>query len=254
MAVYAANWFWMENRVETGSRFPYTQNDTKFILWEDTGMSPKLSDERKERRRQQILEAAKRVFAEKGFGAATLKDIIEEAGMSRGWIYLYYPTKEEIFEALLDHQDADHERYLAGLEASSTSVWELISASYSMRLNEWASSSDRGLMPAFYEYFLVGWRDEARRELLRRRYEKGIVQFAGLLQTGIDRGEFNPVLGVLDISRLAASFQEGIVTHTYAVGAAKANSPMQIEALLDYLKSLLRPATDSRRPSREETL
>ena len=66
----------------------------------------------------QIL-AAKRVFVEKGYGAVTLKDIVEETGMSRGWIYLYFQSKDEIFKALLDHQDAQHERYLEELVVSS---------------------------------------------------------------------------------------------------------------------------------------
>ena len=82
-------------------------------------MSPKLTDDRKEQRSLQILEAAKRVFVEKGYGAVTLKDIVEETGMSRGWIYLYFQSKDEIFEALLDHQDAQHERYLEELVVSS---------------------------------------------------------------------------------------------------------------------------------------
>ncbi|MGG1311241.1 MULTISPECIES: helix-turn-helix domain-containing protein [Cohnella] len=55
----------------------------------------------------QILEAAERVFTRKGYEPATIKDIVEEANMSRGWIYLYYQTKEEIFEDLMEKIDQD---------------------------------------------------------------------------------------------------------------------------------------------------
>ncbi|ASS65420.2 MULTISPECIES: TetR family transcriptional regulator [unclassified Paenibacillus] len=214
-------------------------------------MSPKLSTSRKEQRSLQILDAAKRVFADKGYASATLKDIIEETGMSRGWIYLYYQTKEEIFEALLDHQDADYGPYLDSLEESSSSIWEVVTKLYSRQLQDLTDSS---LMPAFYEYFLIGWRDETRRILLRSRYDRGIAQFAALLQKGVDRGEFIPVMEVTDISRIAASFQEGIVTHSFTVGMDKANTRMQLQALLTYLSSMLRPGHAGQANSREETL
>ncbi|OKP97944.1 TetR family transcriptional regulator [Paenibacillus sp. P46E] len=204
-------------------------------------MSPKLSSSRKEWRSLQILDAAKRVFTEKGYGAVTLKDIIDEIGMSRGWIYLYYQTKDEIFEALLDHQDMEHDRYLELLLESSPSIWDVITTLYSQQLQDLQQSPNGGLMPAFYEYFLIGWRDETRRGLLLNRYERGIAQFAELLQTGIDRGEFFPVMDVTDISRLAASYQEGIMTHTITVGLEKANTRMQLESLVHYLQVLLKP-------------
>lgn len=214
-------------------------------------MSPKLTDNQKEQRNLQILHAAKRVFSEKGYGAVMLKDIIEETGMSRGWIYLYYQTKEDIFEALLDHQDAEHERFLKEL-ASSPSIWEALNTFYARLLEDLRCTPPGGLMPAFYEYFLVGWRDETRRKLLLKRYEKGISQFAELIQSGVRRGEFSPVMDVMDISRIAAAYQEGIMTHSISVGAEITNSEMQFKALLQYLRNLLRP--DENSYPREESI
>ncbi|MGG6310786.1 TetR family transcriptional regulator [Paenibacillus macerans] len=208
-------------------------------------MSPKLTDNKKEQRSLQILHAAKRVFSEKGYGPVTLKDIIEETGMSRGWIYLYYQTKEDIFEALLDHLDAEHERFIEELTASSPSIWEVIQSIYAQFLAELRRSPPGGLMAAFYEYFLIGWRDETRRKLLLKRYEKGISEFADLLRTGVERGEFSPVMEIMDISRIAAAYQEGIMTHSIAVGVEKTNSEMQFKALLQYLKSMLLPGENS---------
>lgn len=205
-------------------------------------MSPRITDSRKEERSLQVLEAAKRVFGDKGYGAATLKDIVEETGMSRGWIYLYFQSKDEIFEALLDHQDAQYEQHLEELITSSASVWEVILKLYSQQLDALHPASNTGLQPAFYEYFLIGWREEHRRELLMRRYESGIAQFAKLLQLGVKRGEFSPAMDIMDISRIAASYQEGIITHSITVGAGNAKTSMQFDALANYLYSLLRPA------------
>lgn len=204
-------------------------------------MSPKLSDELKEKRNLQILDAAKQVFIKKGYAEASLKDIIEETGMSRGWIYLYYQSKEEIFEALLNYQDEDYERYLAARIENSTSIWEVIYEIYFKEQQELLVAQNGGLMPAFYEYFLTGWRDEGRRALLMKRYEKGIGQFAEILQIGVERGEFSPVMSTTDISRIMASYQEGIMTHAIAVGVEKANTEMQFQSLQNYLKKMLMP-------------
>ena len=54
----------------------------------------------KERRRQQIMVAAKRVFSVKNFNRATMEDIAREAELSPGTIYLYFKNKEELFASL----------------------------------------------------------------------------------------------------------------------------------------------------------
>ncbi len=54
----------------------------------------------KERRRQQIIVAAKRVFSDKGFNRATMEDIAKEAELSPGTLYLYFKNKEELYASL----------------------------------------------------------------------------------------------------------------------------------------------------------
>jgi len=55
---------------------------------------------RKQARPGEILEGALKVFAEKGFAAARMEDIAARAGVTKGTIYLYFPSKEEVFKAL----------------------------------------------------------------------------------------------------------------------------------------------------------
>lgn len=55
----------------------------------------------KNERQQQILDAAAAVIIRLGYDKATMSDIAEEAGASRGTVYLYFKGKEELFEALL---------------------------------------------------------------------------------------------------------------------------------------------------------
>ena len=54
-------------------------------------------------RRQEILDAARTVFARKGFADGIVDDIAAEAGVAKGTIYLYFPSKKEIYKSLLQH-------------------------------------------------------------------------------------------------------------------------------------------------------
>ncbi|MCG6906138.1 MAG: TetR/AcrR family transcriptional regulator; helix-turn-helix transcriptional regulator [Desulfobacteraceae bacterium] len=54
----------------------------------------------RERRRQQIIVAAKRVFSEKGFSRATMEDIAKAAELSPGTLYLYFKNKDELYASL----------------------------------------------------------------------------------------------------------------------------------------------------------
>jgi AcrR family transcriptional regulator len=59
-------------------------------------------EERSERSKQQILDAALKLFSHKGYGATSVRDIAEEAGLSKGNVYHHFPDKEAVFRALLD--------------------------------------------------------------------------------------------------------------------------------------------------------
>jgi AcrR family transcriptional regulator len=52
-------------------------------------------------KRQQILEGARRVFLHDGFDGASIGDIVRAAGVSKGTVYAYFPSKEKLFEALM---------------------------------------------------------------------------------------------------------------------------------------------------------
>ena len=56
---------------------------------------------RKEQRPSDIVAAALAVFAEKGFAGARIEEIARRAGLSKGAVYLYFPTKEDMFRAVV---------------------------------------------------------------------------------------------------------------------------------------------------------
>jgi len=52
-------------------------------------------------KRQQILDGARKCFLEMGFDAASMNDIVKAAGVSKGTVYAYFPSKEKLFEAMV---------------------------------------------------------------------------------------------------------------------------------------------------------
>lgn len=79
---------------------------------------PKVSEEHALARRQQIIDAAYRCFARKGFHQATMRDIYEEAGLSPGAVYHYFESKHDIIAASFDF-DYQRSRELFAAAAAS---------------------------------------------------------------------------------------------------------------------------------------
>ena len=88
---------------------------------------PKISDDRKTERREQILEGARRCFAEHGYEGATVVRLEREIGLSRGAIFNYFPSKEDLFVELAERDSARMSRVWVdeGLEAVVREVVEL---------------------------------------------------------------------------------------------------------------------------------
>ena len=102
-------------------------------------LNPGKREQTKLANRQAILDAARAVFRELGFEAATVRDIIRRTGLSVGAFYNYYRSKEEVFAALADdgarrfrpilHAEylkaSDFESYLRG---AITAYFEFVAA------------------------------------------------------------------------------------------------------------------------------
>src|ERR1700675_1629960 len=63
--------------------------------------SPARWTRRKQARPSEILDAALKVFAEKGYAGARMDDIAKRAGVTKGTIYLYFENKEAVFKTLV---------------------------------------------------------------------------------------------------------------------------------------------------------
>jgi len=199
---------------------------------------PKLSEEHKEQRIQQILTASMEVFKRKGYEKATLKDIVEEAGMSRGWIYLYFQDKIEIFEALILDLDQQIDDFVSSKKSNDQSAAKMLRnfiESYKGTL----PTIDESIYPAIYEFWISGWREPRAKEFFMNRYEKLVQLFSDLIHKGIEQGEFRPSIPVEDIVKIIMSSVDGILVHSLAFGAKTIDANQQVDYLLQKVEELL---------------
>ena len=154
-------------------------------------MSPRLDVS--EERRAQILEAAMAVFARQGFDQARMDDIAQEAGLSKGALYLYYKSKDAIISAILQFFFSCAIKKLQDFLESEEppSVREQL-----LRLNQYYIAEMKwmvSLLPLSFEFYAVAARQKSVRQFLKRYFKDYREVLAALVQRGIDRGEFRPI-------------------------------------------------------------
>src|SRR6186997_190798 len=77
-----------------------------YVLFCKVGAVPKLSETEKEARRRRVLEGARRCFARYGYDGATVVRLEREIGLSRGAIFNWFPSKQDLFLALAAEDNA----------------------------------------------------------------------------------------------------------------------------------------------------
>ena len=77
-------------------------------------------------KRQQILDGAKQCFLAQGFDGASMNDIVKAAGVSKGTVYAYFPSKEKLFEALIFRDRRNQAEQVVVIEDSSLPVEEVL--------------------------------------------------------------------------------------------------------------------------------
>jgi AcrR family transcriptional regulator len=97
----------------------------------DIGQAAGKRQERKAANRAKLLAAARKVFAEKGLGAATARDIVRETDLATGTFYNYFDSKEEVFTALISElAEKARDRVRAERRARDLTVEQRVEAAY----------------------------------------------------------------------------------------------------------------------------
>jgi AcrR family transcriptional regulator len=144
-------------------------------------------DELTNERRAQILQAAAAVFARSGVDGARMDDIVAESGLSKGTLYWYFDSKQEIVVALVDEVVSAEYEQLQVLVGSPGSVVERLGAFLDTHASILAAQPLLGQLGI--EFYAISGRVPRIRDLMRRYYDEYIDAFVELLTQGRDRGE-----------------------------------------------------------------
>ncbi|HTO41887.1 MAG TPA: TetR/AcrR family transcriptional regulator [Rhizomicrobium sp.] len=137
--------------------------------------------------RQQILEAAQTVFAELGYGATTVRDIIRATPLASGTFYNYFKSKEEVFQAIQDDSALRIRPRLRAERVRAATIEEFISGTFATFFDY--VHSDQGNFQAIRRN---------RSDALRIRMDTpeiiaGFEELREDIETAIAKGLFPPV-------------------------------------------------------------
>lgn len=142
-------------------------------------------------RKQQIIAAAAAVFARKGFDGASMEEIVQASGLSKGGLYWHFKSKDAIITAVLDQfftaELAEAAQLLASPQPAADRLRRLIA-----QLVADTESELSAYLAIWLEFYAVAARDAAFRDRMRRYLRQFTDVYATLIQQGIDRGEFRP--------------------------------------------------------------
>jgi AcrR family transcriptional regulator len=149
-------------------------------------VEPWTRERRLERTRTLLLDAAEEVFAERGFIPATLDDIAKAAGYSKGAIYKYFTTKEDLFLAASDRY---WRRYFDNFAEVMSSSDHIGAREMEDIGNRWRQlSRDRGAEHAALglEFSLYLLRNPEARERVAAKRSEVVDQLANYIVEGIE--------------------------------------------------------------------
>ena len=148
---------------------------------------PNVTDERT----SQIITAAEDVFSKKGFSEARMDDIAEETGLSKGTLYLYFKSKNDIIIAILDRIFQREFKVIEQINIAETnatdSIWLFVDTvvkdiKYFLRA-----------MPIAYEFLALAFRNKTVQKALKVYVNRYMDILTPIIQHGIDTGEFRNV-------------------------------------------------------------
>ncbi|MBY6260661.1 TetR/AcrR family transcriptional regulator [Azospirillum sp. 412522] len=195
-----------------------------------SGVSPRWR-RRKDARPQEIVAAAMDVFVERGFAAARLEEVAARAGVSKGTLYLYFPSKDELFKAVIraailpNLQQAETLVATAGgpcfpmLDRLLRTVARLV-ATTRMATIPRLVIAEAGNFPELAAFY--------HREVIRR----GFGVLAALLRRGIESGEFRPMAIDPTVRLIVAPLLMSAVWRTSFDGV-DGEPPLDVTALVD---------------------
>ncbi len=180
----------------------------------------KVTDRYLEERRQEILDAARKVFVEKGYAAATVNDIAAEAGVAAGSIYRYFDNKSDLIaEVAHGCVTDDMEMWQAAPAPGSTPGEAFLALGNSVR--------DQRQGPDFSEMcilrlesYLAASRDPDLQQRVTATLDESVENLAGFIRAAQESGEFDRGVDAVAMSRFLHSVGAGIGAMSTVYGPA----------------------------------
>ena len=146
---------------------------------------PNRRAENKARTRQKVLEAAKRLFMQRGYEGATMRDIAADAGLSTGALFANFTDKADLFnEVVLTDFEIQHERIaqaIAGADTAKAKIMAMMSSGYEFHLSQ---------LPLLQAGISVSWSHGLNGELGERPVWKTVTGYlVEILEEGSRKGE-----------------------------------------------------------------
>ena len=147
---------------------------------------------RKEARPQELLDAALTLFVEKGFAATRAEEVAQHAGVSKGTLYLYYPSKEELLKAVIVHCLSS--RIAAGAAQAEQYTGSATALLRSILVDWWTELYDNPAAGVFKLVITeVGNFPEIGEFYAREVVQPAHALLQRVIERGIHQGEFNAV-------------------------------------------------------------
>lgn len=205
-------------------------------------MATLTNDERKKQKRETIITSGRRVFQQKGFLDVTMKDIIEAANISRGGIYLYFHSVDEVFVAVLNKRNS-HSLEEVKQDIVSKKDFDLVLQDYfDGQRDRLLSGLNDSLLRAVYEYYFTHKRPEDQAFQAE--------QFAMIKQTITTILEFGIAQNVLRDSNLnnIAEHIMFLIEGLSVLALTSGVTPQQVDDQFDLIEAMLpRTASETRR-------
>jgi AcrR family transcriptional regulator len=197
--------------------------------------------ERKERTRAQLVRAARRVFIRRGFHGASLDEIAEEAGFTKGAVYSNFRGKDELFLAVLEEHYAERTRVYAqlvleegDLEATRRAIARFMLEAHAREPAWWTLVSDFTTHAA---------RDPELRERLGATREQFLDALAGIIETFCGRYGITHLLPAREVARGTGALMRGMVME-WALDPASDGKGDFEEMVAAYLRGLAVPVDE----------
>ncbi len=165
---------------------------------------PDVSEERK----TQIMDAAEQVFTHKGLDEARMDDIAEETGLSKGTLYLYFKSKDDLVIAILDRLFGDVLEQFKARKNNELSATEAIWKFTEAAIHDYKKMLV--MMPIAYEFLALAFRNTIVQKALKNYFKIYMNSLIPIIQRGIDSGEFRQV-DAQEVAIAAGAIYEGTV-------------------------------------------